>query len=47
MREYDVTPAQQGSNCIHQWGCVYYKYGIYCNECRYNEEIDDIYEDIE
>lgn len=42
MREYDVTPHDQGSNCIYQNKCEFYKYGIYCNNCTQYEDLDDI-----
>ncbi len=41
MREYDVTPKQQGSECKHQARCEYYKYGIWCNICKYYEEYEE------
>ena len=46
MREYDVTPQQQGSECIYQGECNYYKFGIWCNNCnQYTEEYDIIDDD--
>lgn len=33
MREYDVTPQEQGSECIYAQKCKFYQFGIYCNEC--------------
>lgn len=42
MREYDVTPQEQGSNCIYQNNCQFYLYGIYCNNCKHYEDLDDI-----
>lgn len=42
IREYDVTPQQQGSECIYQVTCEYYKYGIYCNECTQRVDFDEI-----
>lgn len=42
MVEYDVTPREQGSECVYQANCQYYKYHIYCNECRYYTEFEDI-----
>lgn len=42
MREYDVTPVQQGSNCIYVRDCCFYKYGIYCNECIFYYDMDDV-----
>lgn len=47
MREYDVTPQEQGSNCIYQNNCQFYKYGIYCNMCTKYEDIDDIPNEID
>lgn len=47
MREYDVTPQEQGSNCIYQSNCQFYKYGIYCNHCNQYEDIDDIPNEID
>lgn len=46
MREYDVTPQEQGSECIHQAQCQYYKFGIYCNECTQYDDFENyIYDD--
>lgn len=42
MREYDVTPQEQGSDCIYRCKCNYYLYGIYCNDCTKYESEDDI-----
>lgn len=42
MREYDVTPQEQGTECIFQNNCEYYKYGIWCNNCNQYTEIEDI-----
>lgn len=42
MREYDVTPQDQGSDCVYQSHCQFYKYGIWCNECTQQLEFDDI-----
>lgn len=41
MREYDVTPREQGSDCIYQNNCLFYKYGIYCNVCSKYESEDE------
>lgn len=38
MREYDVTPEEQGSACIYQGECTFYKYGIWCNICKFNTD---------
>lgn len=45
MREFDVTPQEQGTECIYQANCSYYKYGIWCNICNQYTEYDDIIED--
>ena len=42
MREYDVTPQEQGSECIYQNGCEFYKFGIWCNVCTQYTEYEDI-----
>lgn len=42
MREYDVTPREQGSNCIYQRDCQFYKFGIYCNHCNEYEGYEEI-----
>ena len=42
MREYDVTPQEQGSDCIYQAVCRFYKYGIWCNECTQRLDFDDV-----
>lgn len=42
MREYDVTPQEQGSECIYQCHCQFYKYGIWCNICNQYKDLDDI-----
>ena len=42
MREYDVTPREQGSECIYQHNCQYYKYGIWCNVCNQRVDYDEI-----
>lgn len=42
MREYDVTPQEQGSDCIYQNNCQFYKYGIWCNICRCYESYDEL-----
>lgn len=44
MREYDVTPQEQGTECKYQNTCKFYLYGIYCNECNQYEEWEEIYE---
>lgn len=41
MREYDVTPREQGTDCIYCNNCQFYKYGIYCNECSKYESEDE------
>lgn len=38
MREYDVTPEEQGSECIYQGECTFYKHGIWCNICKFNTD---------
>ena len=45
MREYDVTPEQQGTDCRYQSECKYYQYGIWCNCCNQYESIDDAFFD--
>lgn len=45
MREYDVTPEQQGTDCRYQSECQYYQYGIWCNCCNQYESIDDAFFD--
>lgn len=45
MREYDVTPSDQGSDCRYESQCEYFKYGIWCNNCTQYESIDDIITD--
>lgn len=45
MREYDVTPEQQGTDCRYQSVCKYYQYGIWCNCCNQYESIDDAFFD--
>lgn len=42
MREYDVTPIEQGSDCIYRNKCQFYQYGIWCNCCVYYESFDDL-----
>ena len=42
IREYDVTPQEQGSECIYQRNCEFYKFGIYCNECTQRIDFDEI-----
>lgn len=42
MVEYDVTPCEQGSECIYADKCLFYKYLIYCNECSCYTEFDDL-----
>lgn len=42
MREFDVTPQNQSSDCIYQANCQYYKYGIYCNECSQRRDFDEV-----
>ena len=42
MREYDVTPQEQGSECVYQARCHFYKYGIWCNECTQRVDFDEI-----
>lgn len=45
MREYDVTPIQQGTDCRYQSTCQFYQYGIWCNNCNQYESIDDAFYD--
>lgn len=49
MREYDVTPKEQGSDCIYQNNCQFYKYGIWCNVCTQRRDYKeiDVYDDDE
>lgn len=48
MREYDVTPQEQGSECIYQAKCQLYKYGIWCNDCTQRLDFDDVdFDDVE
>lgn len=50
MREYDVTPQQQGSECIYQAKCQFYLYGIWCIECTQRvdfDEVDEYWDDCE
>lgn len=42
MREYDVTPQEQGTECIFQFDCQFYKYGIWCNICNQYKDWDDL-----
>lgn len=42
LREYDVTPQEQGYECIYQRTCKFYLYGIWCNECTQRLDFDDI-----
>ena len=42
MREYDVTPEEQGSECVYANNCQFYRYGIYCNNCNQYEEYEDL-----
>lgn len=44
MREYDVTPQDQGTECKYQGKCQFYKYGIWCNECNQYEEYEEYYD---
>jgi len=45
MREFDVTPQEQGTECIYQSKCEFYKYGIWCNTCTQYTEFDYIESD--
>ena len=45
MREYDVTPQEQGSECVYQADCQFYMYGIWCNECTKRVDFDELDED--
>lgn len=45
MREYDVTPQEQGSECVYQAECKFYMYGIWCNECSQRVDFDELDED--
>lgn len=47
MREYDVTPKEQGSDCIYQRTCQYYKYGIWCNICTFRYSYEELEDDCE
>ncbi len=45
-----VTPQQQGSECIYQAQCKFYMYGIWCNECTQRvdfDEVDESWDDCE
>ena len=42
MREYDVTPQEQGSECVYQAHCQFYLYGIWCNDCTQRLDFDEI-----
>ena len=42
IREYDVTPQEQGSKCVYQRTCRFYLYGIWCNVCTQRLDYDDI-----
>lgn len=44
IREYDVTPREQGSECIYQNSCEFYKFGIWCNICNQCKTFDDVLE---
>lgn len=47
MIEYDVTPKEQGSDCIHQHNCQFYKYGIWCNICKCYYSYDELEDDFD
>lgn len=47
IREYDVTPREQGSECKYQRDCEFYKFGIWCNKCTQYLEFDDLEVEIE
>ena len=42
IREFDVTPQDQGSECIYQAKCRFYEYGIWCNVCSQRVDFDEI-----
>ena len=42
MREYDVTPQEQGTECIYQAHCLFYRYGIWCNDCSKRLDFDEV-----